>query len=133
MVMQHVSAKFSKKDGDMSDQPNGVNHFINLGGIFTYLFVLGVAMLGGLVRFIRHLNNSREPMPLGKLACKLVGELSIAAFAGLLTFWLCLAWGVGAAMTAVFVGVSGHLGGQAIDGISSIYSAWIEFRKGQQQ
>lgn len=117
----------------MSDQPNGVNHFINLGGIFTYLFVLGVAMLGGLVRFIRHLNESREPVPLGRLLCKLTGELSVAAFAGLLTFWLCLAWGVSGALTAVFVGVAGHLGGQAIDGISSIYSAWIEFRKGQQQ
>lgn len=128
-----LSAKFSKKDEEMTEQPNGASHFMNLGGIFTYLFVLGVAMLGGLVRFIRHLNNSREPMPLGKLACKLVSELAIAAFAGLLTFWLCLAWGVGGAMTAVFVGVAGHLGGQAIDGISSIYSAWIEFRKGQQQ
>lgn len=123
--------KFSKKDDGMSDQQNGAQHFMHLGGVFTYLFVVGVAMLGGLVRFIRHLNESREPIPLGKLTVKLISELSIAAFAGLLTFWLCLAWGVSGALTAVFIGVSGHLGGQAIDGIASLYNAFIEFRKTQ--
>ena len=95
----------------------------------TYLWVFGLSMLGGLVAFIRRLNASTKPLPLKRIAIKLVGELIIAAFAGLITFWLCQAWHIDGLFTAIAVGVSGHLGGKAIDGIAAIWLAILDARK----
>ena len=99
-------------------------------GVLTYLWVLGLAMLGGLAAFIQRLNKSSKPQPLKTIFLKLAGELVIAAFAGLLTFWLCQAWGLDGTMSALAVGVSGHMGGKAIDGIGRIWLAAIKDKGG---
>ena len=99
-------------------------------GVLTYLWVLGLAMLGGLAAFIQRLNKSAKPQPLKTIFLKLAGELVIAAFAGLLTFWLCQAWGLDGTMSALAVGVSGHMGGKAIDGIGRIWLAAIKDKGG---
>lgn len=84
----------------------------------TYIWVGLLAMGGGLVAFIRRLNKSRKPQPLSLIFIKLMGELVISAFAGVVTFYLCEYLGISPLLTAVMVAVSGHLGGNAIDLIS---------------
>lgn len=94
--------------------------------ILTYLWVMLIAMFGGLVSFIRRINKRTTPMPLRRLFITLAGELVISAFAGLITYWLCQYWGLHPAMTAVFVATSGHLGGKSIDAIGRIWMSVLD-------
>lgn len=99
-------------------------------GALTYVWVIALAMFGGLVAFIRRLNVATKSVPLKTIFLKLIGELAIAAFAGLLTFWLCQSWGLDGTMSALCVGVSGHMGGKAIDGIGRVWLAAIKDKGG---
>lgn len=91
----------------------------------TYLWVGLLAMSGGLVAFIRRLNKQDKPQPLWLIFIKLIGELIISAFAGVITFYLCEHLGVSPLLTAVFVGISGHMGGNLIDLISKKVEKFI--------
>lgn len=46
-------------------------------GLITYGWMIALAMLGGLVAFIRRLNQSKEPKPLKEIFMRLFGELII--------------------------------------------------------
>lgn len=88
------------------------------------LFVL-LAMFGGLVAFIRKLNQSTAPLPLKVVFMRLTGELIISAFAGLMVYLLCRYWGFNELLTGVMVGIAGHLGGKAIDTVILIWRSII--------
>ncbi len=92
-----------------------------LYGTLTYFWVIGISMFGGLASFIIKLNNSTESVPLVKLFLRLIGELIVAGFAGVATFFLCQAWQLDGMYTAFAVAVSGHLGAKAIDGLTLIW------------
>lgn len=94
--------------------------------LLTYLWVFLLALTGGLVAFIRRLNKSRKPLPLAEVFLKLLGELIISGFAGVLTFYLCEYWSFDQLFTAVLVAISGHLGGGAIDRIAKVWDAAID-------
>lgn len=94
--------------------------------LLTYMWVFLLAMTGGLVAFIRRLNKSRKPLPLTEVFVRLLGELVISGFAGVITFYLCEFWGFDQLLTAVLVAISGHLGGTAIDKISKLWDALID-------
>lgn len=79
--------------------------------LFTYLWVFGLAMLGGLVSFMR---KARQGHTRWFNLAELVGEIVTAAFAGVLTFWVCEWSGIDPLLTAAFVGVSGHMGSRAV-------------------
>ncbi|RZJ85174.1 MAG: hypothetical protein EOO64_01560 [Massilia sp.] len=76
-----------------------------------YGFVLGLAMVGGLVSFYARVRKG-EVMALN--ITQLVGELTTSAFAGLLCFWLCELSGAPPLLVACLVGVAGHMGTRAI-------------------
>lgn len=97
----------------------------------TYLWVGLLAMAGGLVAFIRRLNKQETPQPLGIVFIKLISELIISAFAGVITFYLCEYLGVSPLLTAVFVGISGHMGGNLIDLISKKVEKLIHKKFGE--
>ena len=97
-----------------------------LFGTITYLWVLAISMFGGLASFIIKLNQSTEKQPLGILFIKLIGELLVAGFAGMATFFLCQAWGLDGMYTAFAVAVSGHLGAKAIDGLAGIWRTLLK-------
>lgn len=86
----------------------------------TYLWVLLLAGVGGLVRFIRELNQATTPKPLKFIFLKLVGELIVSSFAGVVTFLLCQAMDIDLLWSAVATAVAGHMGGNAIDTITKI-------------
>jgi hypothetical protein len=72
-----------------------------------YGVMLGIAMLGGLVRWL--LAVRRGDVSAWGL-CALIGELCVSAFVGLLTFWTCEAMEVHPLLTVGAVGIGGHLG-----------------------
>lgn len=76
-----------------------------------WLLVLGLALFGGLASWVGKVRT-------GKVAIhnlpSLVGELAIAAFAGLMTFFVCEYLAFTPILTAAMVGMSGHMGGRAV-------------------
>ena len=92
----------------------------------TYLWVFLLSIAGGLVAFIMRLNEARKPKPLWQIFIKLIGELVISGFAGVLTFYICEYWEFEQLLTAVFVAISGHLGGNAINRIIKIWNVIID-------
>ena len=79
--------------------------------LLTYAWVLALSMWGGIVNYI-------QKVRLGQVArfniTELIGDVFVSGFTGLLTFWMCQAAGFGELLTAVFVGVSGHMGARMI-------------------
>lgn len=77
----------------------------------TYIYVMALAAFGGTVSFARKLRNG---VSRAFNFTEFVGEIVTSGFAGLLTFWLCEWSGVAPLLTAVFIGISGHMGSRAI-------------------
>lgn len=94
-------------------------------GFITYGWMIALSMLGGLVAFIRKLNQSTEPKPLKVIFMRLFGELIISAFAGIITVLLCIYWDLPLVLIGVLSGIAGHLGGKAIDTFVQIWKAII--------
>lgn len=88
-----------------------------------YTFLLGVALLGGVVSWYAKVKA-------GQVAAwsimHLVGELVTSAFAGLMTFWVAESMGSPQLVTIALVGISGHMGARAISG----FEAWAAARWG---
>lgn len=79
--------------------------------LLTYGWVISLAIMGGIVNFMRKLQ-------LGYVRAfnivEFIGECVTAAFAGILTFWLCESAQISGLVTAAMVGISGHMGSRAI-------------------
>ena len=88
-----------------------------------YGFVLGVALLGGLVSWVAKVRRG-EISPWSVM--QLIGELATSAFAGLICFWLCAWANAPGPLTACLVGVAGHMGTRAI----VVFEQWAEKRWG---
>lgn len=79
--------------------------------LITYIWVSGLSVAGGLVSYMHKLQlGIRRPFSI----IEFIGELVTAGFTGLITFWLCESTGISPLLTAVFVGVSGHMGSRAL-------------------
>ena len=91
----------------------------------TYGWVFGLAILGGVVSFMRKLQDGHTR---AFNIVEFIGELVTSAFAGVLTFWMCEHASLSPLVTAAFVGVSGHMGSRAI----FLVEGWLakQFPKG---
>lgn len=98
--------------------------------LLTYIWVGLLATGGGLVAFIRRLNEQKKPERLRVVFAKLTGELIISGFAGLITFYLCEFLEVQQLLTAVLVAVSGHAGGNTIDLVAKLIEKHINRKTG---
>lgn len=75
--------------------------------LFTYAWVVGLSVWGGLARYLRKLQqdiNARFSL------LAVAGEIVSAGLTGLVTFWLCTAAGMDQLVTAAMVAISGHMG-----------------------
>jgi hypothetical protein len=79
--------------------------------LITYGWVLALSALGGAVNFVRKV---KEGAARAFNITELFGELITSGFAGLLTFWLCEWSSVSPLLSAVLIGISGHMGSRAI-------------------
>lgn len=91
--------------------------------LLTYAWVLALASWGGVVNFLRK-RKSGDVRPFNVV--ELIGEIVTSAFAGMVTFWLCEAAGIGGLITAALVGISGHMGSRAI----FAFERWAENKFG---
>lgn len=89
----------------------------------TYSWVIALAIGGGVANYI-------QKVRLGQVArfnfTELIGDMFIAGFTGLLTFWMCQAAEFSEFMTAFFVGVSGHMGGRLIGKMEQFMSRKLD-------
>ncbi|WP_201353804.1 phage holin family protein [Hydrogenimonas urashimensis] len=76
----------------------------------TYLWVLALSLWGGIASNIRKVRNGTVRFSISEL----VGDVVISGFIGLLTYFICEYYEVATMLTAVFVGISGHMGTKAI-------------------
>lgn len=79
--------------------------------LLTYAWVFALAILGGVVNFMRKLQAGHAR---AFNVVEFIGEIVTSAFAGVLTFWMCEHAQISPLMTAAFVGVSGHMGSRTI-------------------
>ena len=89
--------------------------------LLTYAWVFLLSMAGGVVSFARKM---REGVVRAFNITEFIGELITSAFAGVMTFYLCEWSGVAPLLSAVLIGISGHMGSRAIFGIER----WVEKR-----
>lgn len=89
----------------------------------TYLWVLGLGAVGGIVNFQRKLSAGTVR---AFNVTEFLGEVFTSGFAGLLTFWLCEATDINKLVGAVLIGISGHMGSRAI----FLIEKWAETKFG---
>lgn len=82
-----------------------------------YLFLLGVAVFGGLVRWFSAVKAGQAQ---AWNAMHLIGELVTSAFAGLIAFYLCEWAGTAQLVTICTVAIAGHMGARAIDALETV-------------
>ena len=87
--------------------------------LLTYAWVLALSTWGGLVHYLSKIRA-------GRIArfnvTELIGDMFISGFTGILTFWLCEASGFNELTTAIFVGISGHMGARMIGKLEKVLS-----------
>ncbi len=79
--------------------------------LLTYLWVLGISILGGVVSYGRKRRMNLIPR---FSITELIGEIFTSAFAGLVTFFLCEAANLDAMLSAALIAISGHMGSRAV-------------------
>lgn len=84
----------------------------------AYGWVMVLAMLGGGVGYMQKVKSGRVKFRWLALGV----ELLTSGFVGLLTYFLCHSSGVSDPLTAVMVGVSGHMGTRALMQLEAVYT-----------
>jgi hypothetical protein len=80
----------------------------------TYLWVLGLALIGGAVKYLNQ-KSTRFSWVI------LVRDLVTAGFAGLMTFWICEWANISGPLSAVLISTSGLMGTRALREIENLY------------
>ena len=79
--------------------------------VVTYVWVLLLAVWGGVVHFIQRLKRGETK---AHNIVELIGEVVISAFVGIVTFYLCELSEFPQILTAALVAVSGHMGTRSL-------------------
>lgn len=79
----------------------------------TYLYVMGLAILGGLVKYLNRTDKFRMWV--------LVRDLITAGFCGLLTFWMCEWMNIEGPLSAVLIATSGLMGTRLLREFENLY------------
>jgi len=78
--------------------------------MLTYAWVVGLSMWGGVVNTLARVKSGGEKFSI----LILFADISVAAFAGVITFWLTQAANIDQLLSAAMVGISGHMGAKII-------------------
>ena len=90
-----------------SEMPNSPENY----SFITYLWVLGLSVLGGTVRTF---TNLKVGMTWSCVLRRWIVDVTVSAFIGIITFFLCEYGQLSPLLTAAFVGISAHMGTRAI-------------------
>jgi len=77
----------------------------------TYFWVVSLSSLGGFISFLDKLGRRKITR---YRALRLLQEISVAAFTGIIVFFICEWANLSQLITAAFVAVSGHMGNRAL-------------------
>jgi len=91
--------------------------------LLTYLWVVGLSILGGTVRT---LTNLKMGMSWNDLFRRWIIDITVSAFIGIITFFLCEYASLEPVLTAAFVGISAHMGTRQCLGIMSVYGIYMD-------
>lgn len=91
--------------------------------LLTYGWVWLLSCWGGVVTYIRKVRAGVIPR---YSLMEFVGELCTSGFAGVLTFYLCQASSMSGTLTAVFVGISGHMGSRLLFLLENRLKKWLD-------
>lgn len=86
--------------------------------MITYLWVFGLATLGGFVSFIKKVVQGGQ-WKFGEF----IAEVATSAFAGVVTFYLCQWADISQVGTAALVGIAGHSSSKAIAAFDDILTS----------
>ena len=92
--------------------------------ITTWLVVCGFAILGGLVKWFNDFKESNG-WTRKQIAVTLAAQIFTSGFVGLVTFLACHYFNVNELLSAVFVGISGHMGAEAINVFKAGFSSFF--------
>lgn len=88
----------------------------------TYLWVIAISSIGGTVSFINKVKRgAARPFNIAEL----LGEIFSSGFVGLLTFWACEFAKFDPLITAVLVGITGHMGTRALFAGEHMVEQWF--------
>lgn len=76
----------------------------------TYAWVSVLSIWGGAANYVRKVKQGESRFNL----LEIVGEIVVSGFAGVMTFYICEAVGTPQVVTAVSVGIAGHMGARII-------------------
>ena len=93
-------------------------------GYLTYLWVFGLATLGGMVSFMQKVQAGRAKYSL----LNVLAEVLRSAFVGVITFLICQYYDFNQMLTAALVGVSGHMGSKALILLEDYFMHMMKFR-----
>ena len=100
--------------GDVMNE-NDPSHFSQ---IITWLWVVGLSSLGGMVSYFNSINKKKVTFSLFRL----ITEVVTSAFVGIVTFMLCDLAKFDWQLTASMVAVSGHMGTRALFKLEVIFN-----------
>lgn len=80
-------------------------------GFLTWVWVIGLSILGGTVRTLMHINIGMTPLDVLR---RWAVDITVSAFIGIVTFFLCEYAHFSQLLTAAMVGISAHMGTRAI-------------------
>lgn len=95
--------------------------------MLTYVWVVLWASAGGIASFISKVRSGQARWC--NLA-ELAGEIFIAGFVGLMTFWLCEWAEIDGRLSAVLIAISGHMGSRALFAGERLTMRYLEARLG---
>lgn len=76
----------------------------------TYLWVVILSVWGGIANYVGKVKKGHSKFNI----LEIFGEMLVSGFAGLMTFYICYAVDTPEVVTAVAVGISGHMGARII-------------------
>lgn len=93
--------------------------------LFTYVWVFGVSLLGGIASFYRKMKDGHaRPFNVNELA----GECFISGFVGIVTFFACKWAEINEYGSAALIGITSHMGARGIFLVEQFVGRWVASR-----
>lgn len=96
--------------------------------LIDYAVNIGIALLGGAVKFAREWQMNYTSWVPGRVAIEGFIAAALAGFVGVLTFFVCTSWKVDPLYTAFAVGMMGHMGPEGISLLKDVVSNALRSR-----
>lgn len=110
----------------LKDQVKGVAEGPFGHSVSTWLAVIGFAILGGVVKWVNDYRESSSVWDRKMIFITLVAQIFTSGFVGSMTFLACRYFQLSDTITAVFIGISGHMGAEAINVFKTGFSNFFQ-------